>query len=307
MKVFFALLLAFFTASVTAQTIITINSPYSPGHSGQVAFRLVLDSANQSQTKYKFILENKPGGEGVIALRNAENTPETTLSIITAAYVDLVNRGQIKEEDFYPVHGIGDFSWALVTNSPGVVNFESLKNMPEVVIGSPGIGNSIHLTGLAIGKKFNIPSILIPFKSANDGFVNMAGNHGVNLAFERISIVQQFSEKNPNLKIVAVSGNERNPAWPKIKSLAEQGINVPAPFNIVMAPKNMPRRTAEEIGLILDSATRAVGVNKLASISDIISPVFFTNKMTAQEFYTARIQAIRNSQKEFKDIINKSN
>jgi len=308
MKKILTMMFMLFSVGAMAQTVITINSPYSPAHSGQAAFRLVLDTANQAQSKYRFILTNKPGAEGLIALRDAERSPETTLTIITAAYVDLINRGQVIEQDYRPIHAIGDFSWALVANGPeSVVDVKSLTNLPELVIGSPGVGNSIHLTGLEISRLYNIPTRLILFKSANDGFVNMAGNQGVTLAFERISNVQQMSERNPALRIVGVSGPQRNSKAPNVKTLAEQGIHTPAPFNIVMANKNMSQEVAAEIGGILDSATIAAGMKKIVQSSDIVSPVFFPKKISAQEFYNMRVQSIRHYQAQFKEKINNLN
>jgi tripartite-type tricarboxylate transporter receptor subunit TctC len=73
--VFKFLALLFLTLPAMAQEVITVYSPYSAGHGGNVAFQKVLQRANVEQKKYVFVMELKPGAQGVIALTTMNEYP----------------------------------------------------------------------------------------------------------------------------------------------------------------------------------------------------------------------------------------
>lgn len=285
--------------------MVTIYSPYSAGHGGNSAFQKVLARANEEQKKYSFVMEIKPGAQGAIALHAMNEHPQSRLAIIHAAFVDNIESGTVREEDYHPVHSIGDACWAVISSTATRSgDLSSIKDTGEITVGTVGFGNVSHLTAMAIAEKYKLSSRLVVFKSNYDAVINMAGNNGVNFAIERISIAKQFEKINPKIKPIAMSCPTRYSADPKLKTLKEQGIDIPSVFNIVMANKGMAEGKRLAIGKILDRATKGVGLDELQKLSDMRSSVF--DQTSVQDFYNQRISSIRYLRDRYRQEINQS-
>jgi len=279
---------ALFSLNVYAQETVRIYSPYSPTHSGTPAMFKIIDEANKSQNIYKFILEFKPGGNQIIALKSMD---ENSLAIMAPAYVENVNKGLIKEEDYIPIHTIGDACWTVITNGP-------VKSIKELTVGGVGFGNSAHLTGLAMGEKFGFPVRYIVFKSNNDALVNMAGNNGINMVIDRWEAYESMKTKNPNLQAYAASCPVRLPQDPKLKTLGENGIKAPYVFNITVAPKSMTTAKRKVIAIILNDAQNKIGADEIFRVSGMRIP-----KESAEEFYGKSINTVRSLQTKYRKEI----
>jgi len=284
-----------FIASAHSKEIIKIYSPYSAGHSGTTAMRAIIDTANNSQDTYNFILEFKPGGNQLIALHAIE--PANSLAIIAPAFIDNVQSNKIKETDYVPVHALGDVCWAVIAN-------KQLRKNSEIVVGAVGYGNATHLTAIALSKKYGFDVNLVIFKSNYDALVNMAGDNGVNLVIDRFESYEALKSKNNKMQVIAASCSTRLPQAPKIKTLEEIGINSPLVFNITIAHKDMPKNKQQEIGSILDSATLKVGKDKIYSLSAMNPPIF--NKISTEEFYKKNVELVKNLQNLYKNEIEQS-
>lgn len=288
--------LAFFSFSASATEIIRIYSPYSPAHSGTPALRRIIDEANSSQNIYKFILEFKPGGNQVIAVKSME--PETSLAIIAPAYVDNVATGKLQEKDYVPVHALGDACWAVITNKP-------LKGAQEFVVGGVGHGNAAHLTSLSLGEKYKFQVRYVVFKSNYDALVNMAANNGVELAIDKYEGYEALKTKNPKLQMVAASCPTRLPQAPNIPTLTELGVASPYVFNIAVAHKDMPKARRQVIANILDSATQRIGEKEIYQLSAMKPPIF--SGISTEQFYEKSIALIRNLQLKYQKSLQQAN
>jgi tripartite-type tricarboxylate transporter receptor subunit TctC len=294
-KKFIALVLISLSASAFAKTeTIKIYSPYSPGHSGTPALLRIVDQANADQNIYKFLVEFKPGGNQMIAVRSID---ENSLAIIAPAFVENVESGKLNEKDYVPVYAFGDACWAVVTNKP-------LTGQKEFVVGGVGFGNAAHLTALALGEKFNFGVRYIVFRSNNDALVNMAGDNGVEFVIDKYEGYEGLRTKNPKMRMVAASCPARLPQEPKIKTLKEQGIDAPYIFNIVVAGKEMSEGRRKAIGMILDRATITVGKEEIFKLSAQRPPIF--DGVTAEQFYEKSISLVRNLQSKYRKQIEES-
>ena len=292
MKLLLASILSLLAFSSNAAELIKIYSPYSPGHSGTPALYKIVDEANKSQNIYKFIVEFKPGGNQIIAVKSIE--PENSLAIIAPAYVENIVSGKLNESDYVPVYAFGDACWAVITNKP-------LKGSKEFTVGGVGFGNAAHLTALALGEKYNFKVRYIVFKSNNDALINMAGNNGVEFVVDKYEGYQSLKTKNPKLNMVAASCPTRLPQEPKIKTLKEQGIDAPYIFNIAIAHKDMTTARRTAIGNILNDATRKVGENEIFNLSAMRPPVF--DNISAEDFYKKSVKLVKDLQSKYKTEI----
>jgi hypothetical protein len=289
----FKYIISFFLCCNTAFAgeIIKIYNPYSPSHSATPALLRVVDTANSSQSIYKFIVEFKPGGNQIIALKSLD---ENSLAIIAPAFVENADSGKIIESDYVPIHAFGDACWAVVTNKP-------LNGQTEFVAGGVGFGNAAHLTALALGDKYKFDVRYIVFKSNNDALINMTGNNGVEFVIDKYESYKALQAKNPKMTMVAASCPTRLPQAPKVKTLKQLGVDAPYIFNITVAHQIMPETRRKEITMILTRATDKVGEQEIYNLSAMRPPQF--DGITAEEFYNKSIKQVRSLQTKYKDKI----
>ena len=70
---FITALLATVSMSAYSAETISIASPYAANHSGTAAMYRIIEQANRDQSRYNFILEFKPGGEQIIAVKHMDD------------------------------------------------------------------------------------------------------------------------------------------------------------------------------------------------------------------------------------------
>lgn len=300
-KIFLILGLLYLNLSQATETI-RIQTPYTASHSGTPAMLRIIDVANQLQKNYSFVLEFKPGGNQVIAVKQMDQDPQHNLAVIAASFVENVELGQLKAEDYVPVWSLGDACWTVMsTKSNGLSEVRGLQNTQEIIVGTVGFGNATHLTALQIGKKYNIPVRLVPFKSNFDAVVNMAGNNGVTFGIDTPEAFENFRTKNDQLRMLAVSCGQRLPEYPRVKTLREQGIVAPAVINIVVANTAMPVEKRKQLGRILEQATEQIGETEIRKLSGFIPPQF--ERVSAQEHFTKSTELIGRLRNQFEKEI----
>lgn len=280
-----------FTSLASTAGIVKIYSPYSPGHSATPALFRVVEQANSNQSKYRFVVEFKPGGNQIIAVKSLD---ETSLAIIAPAYVENLASGKLDANDYRPVHAFGDACWAVVAN-------KSLDNQTEFVVGGVGFGNAAHLTALALGEKYRFNVRYIVFKSNNDALINMVGNNGIELVIDKYESYEALKSKNSKLQMIAASCPKRLPQAHDIPTLKELSIDAPYIFNITIAHKAMPEQRRTEIAKILHNATEKLGEQEIFKLSAMRPPQF--DNISVDEFYTRSINQIKTLQLKYKDQI----
>ena len=300
-KLLTALLAVVSISAYSAETI-SILSPYSASHSGSAAMFKILDEANRQQSRYNFILEFKPGGEQIIAVKQMDEQPQTRLAVVAPKYVEHLSSGRLNQNNYTPVWALGDACWAVIANvgdeRKGVA---SLRGQRELVVGGVGIGNAAHLTVLQLGEKYGFQVRYVPFKSNFDALVLMAADGSVNMVLERVSNYEQMKIKNPNIKMLAMSCPQRHPSAPQVQTLLEQGITAPYVFNIVVANYNMLLTRQEELGKILNRATTTVGLAEIQKSSDMRPPQF--DKFPITMYYDKSIMLVGQLLKKYQSQI----
>lgn len=285
MKKLFLTALLSISITAFASELITIVSPYSPGHSGTTALRAVIDESNKSQSKYNFIIEFKPGGQQVLAVQHMDQQPQTRVAVIAPTYVQNTRDGVLDIHKYRPLYALGDACWALISN-------QDISQLKHITVGGVGIGSATHLTSLQLADKYKFKVTFVPVKSNFDAAVLMAGNNGIDLVVDRLQVYEQFKEKNTNLKVIGMSCPVRHPQAPTVKTLKEQGINSPYIWNILIANKEMSADKQRELAKIFNTATLTIGSSKIIEMSDMVPPIF--SNVTAEAFYNSRIETMSN-------------
>lgn len=303
-------LLATLTAlSFTAQAAETITIMFgaAPSQPTAAPYRKMLEIANEMQDKYNFIMEFKPGANGVIALKTMDQNPANRLATVAPAYVENAKVGLINENDYTPVATQGDACWAVITNigdtAKGVA---SLKGQKEITVGGTGFGNAAHITSLILGEEYGFKVRYIVYKANFDALVNMAGGENINFVLERVSNYQIFKAKNPKLQILGINCEQRNKLMPGIRTLKEQGFNTPTVFMSTVANVKMPEAKRAEITAILEEAQAKVGQKYLLEMADLNPPQFNKPRLSVADFFNMRVLQMKVFTHRYERQINES-
>jgi tripartite-type tricarboxylate transporter receptor subunit TctC len=286
---------------VQAQEVIRIQTPYTASHSGTPAMLRIIETANNIQKDYAFVLEFRPGGNQVIAVKQMDQDTQRNLAIIAASFIENTEQKILSAADYVPIWSLGDACWMVMSTVTSSSSIFGLRDSKELTVGTVGFGNATHLTALQIGKKYNLKIRLVPFKSNYDAVINMAGNNGVTFGIDTPITFENLRSKNPRLKNLAVSCPKRLPEYPDVPTLREQGIVAPSVINIVIANQAMSANRRQQLGKILEQATNQIGESEIIKSSGFVPPQF--DRITAQEHFIKSVELISKLRGQFEKEI----
>jgi tripartite-type tricarboxylate transporter receptor subunit TctC len=238
---------------------IRILVPYAPGGISDIAARLVGGKLTDVLGQ-QVIVENRPGGNGFIAVADAAKAAPDgyTLVMVTAGDV-AINPALFKEmpydvdRDLAPISGVSDAPVVLGANggtpykSAGDV-IAAAKAKPDTLsVSTPGYGtiNQLILESIALntGTKF----VHVPYKGgAPAAQALVAGD--VPLGVLASSSVAPYVPTG-QIRVLAVGSAERsplNPDWPTLKEAGAGDINA-SNWTALLAPKATPQPIIDKL------------------------------------------------------------
>jgi hypothetical protein len=291
-KLLFSLL--FLASTVGATETIVVLNPQGPGYSGTPQFMATFDEMNRIQKKYQFVPEFKVGGFESIALLDVKNNPNTRVTTVVTSYLEAADRGLILLDDYVPVFANGDACWALASNG-------ALKDLKEIIVGSPALGGVAHLMGLELGKKYNKPVRFIFYKTNSEAVLAMMQGD-VALTIDRVSVYAGYQKKFPQVQLIAMTCDQRHPGAANLPTLRELGIHIPPIFNVVVASKNMDPVRRKEIRLIFENATANIGQRRLAELGDHVPAMF--RGIDSETYYYLMVDRHQKLRQRWRDAVN---
>lgn len=271
----------------TAKEIIVISNSLGPTHSGTPHIAAMIDKANSMQSRYTFVQEFRVGAFEGISLQHILTAPNRYLAMMTNTTAEAVDRGLVKLENYVPIFSQGDSCWMIIAlTGKDKKKLSDIKNLKEIMVGTPALGGATHLAALEIGQKYGVPVRMAVFKSNFDALVNMAADNGINFTIERLVNYEQYKNKNPNMQMLATLCPIRHQQAPDIPSLKEYGIQSPYIWQQLVVSRNMNTDRRKEIEEIITKAELALGPDHIFQLSDQIPPIFF-GKTTEQHYKTS--------------------
>ena len=224
-----------------------------------IAARLVGQKLTESFGQ-SFIVENRPGGNGFIAVTAAVRAPADGYTLLVGTVAEFtINPALYQklpydvERDLTPVAMLSDTPLVLATN--GYSPYRSVadvivaaKGKPETLgISSPGAGTFNHITIEQLTLKAGIKLLHVPYRGGAPAATAVAAGD-IPLGLLAISSVVPFLQSD-RIRVLAVTTLKRssfNPAW---KTLQEEGVPDIDASNWVgmFAPKNVPGPTIEKL------------------------------------------------------------
>ena len=252
-----------FVPAAQAQTYpdrpVRILVPYAPGGITDIAARLIGAKLGEMWGQ-QVVVENKPGGNGVIALTTAIRAAPDGYTLVLVAGGDVaLNPLLIKnlpydvERDLVPITSVSSAPVVLAANS--ATPFKSIadivaaaKAKPDSIdVGLPGVSSINHLIlewfALSTGTKVQI----VPFKGGSPA-VQALVSGVVPLAVLASSTVTPH-EKAGAVRVLAVASAKRSRLDPQWPTLQEQGVaDVDASnWTALFGPKGIPEAIVQKL------------------------------------------------------------
>ena len=205
---------------------------FTAGGPTDIPARFIADRLS-AQLGSPVIVENKPGAGSTLAANDVMSRPRDGYDLLVCTYFDPVNTLLYKSlhyklDDLVGITLIARYSYAVaVANTLPVDSFPELiaytKQHPgEVNYAQLGPASTQNLLGKRLEKLTGMKVTSIPYKGAADANQEVvAGRIGIHIG-PPVSIVPLYKAKQ--LKVVAVTGDERLTSMPEVPTLKELGV-----------------------------------------------------------------------------------
>lgn len=248
---------------------------YPAGATSDAITRIVAEHMART-LKQPVIVENRPGAGGRTgneAVKAAPkdgltllSTPVATMGIFPHSYAGSLRYDPFK--DFVPVAHLSDFQIGL-----GIANNVPAETLADYVAwvkkdpakngfyASAAAGTIPHFFGVLVGKAAGIELTHVPYKGTAAAMQALAGGEVSALSTTTADI--QSLVKSGRAKLLAVAGEKRDPALPKVPTFKELGYNLVAtPWYALFAPAGTPKAAIDRLSKAAVAAVNDPAVRK---------------------------------------------
>lgn len=249
--------------------------PYGPGGVGDLTMRLLADKLGE-QLKQQFVIENRPGAGGIASgtqvlrapadgytLGEIGNGQSISASLFTQLPFDVL-------KDFTPISVAASFEMLLAV--PGNSPYKSLKDVVDAAKKNPG---KLNLGAINPGSTQNLSAHLfqqvteaqftvVTYRTTPE-LVTALLRGDVDLGFDYYAgFIGEIA--GGKLRIVATSGEERDPLLKDIPTAKESGFPqyVVTSWNGVAGPAGLPPEIVQTLNLQINRALAAPDLQEKA-------------------------------------------
>jgi tripartite-type tricarboxylate transporter receptor subunit TctC len=211
---------------------IRILVPFAAGGPTDLMARAVGKSLSTSMGQ-PVIIENKPGGGGVIAMSEVARMPADGHTLVFPSILAVTNPALMANypfdtlRDFAPLTVVGYIPHALVVRPdfaakdlPALVAMAK-ANPGSINYGSSGNGTSAHLGAALFAQRADIKVTHIPYRGAAPAVQDLLGGQIQFMFLDMSSALAQI--KTGKLRALAVAPARRFAGLPDVPTVAEQG------------------------------------------------------------------------------------
>lgn len=206
--------------------------PFAPGGPTDLMARAIAKSMGQS-TGQPFVVDNKPGGGGVIGLGEVARNPADGYTLVMPSILAVTNPALMANypfdtlKDFIPVTIVGFIPHALVVRPDfpardlqGLVQMARAKP-GSLSYGSSSTGTSAHLAGALFAQRAGIQATHVPYRGAGPAVQDLLGGQIQCMFLDMSSALAQIQAGK--LRALAVAPARRFEGLPNVPTVAEQG------------------------------------------------------------------------------------
>jgi tripartite-type tricarboxylate transporter receptor subunit TctC len=206
--------------------------PYTPGTGADMLAR-ALGPRLADRWKVGVITDNRPGATGIIGTDFVARAPPDGHILLMTGTSFATTPALTAKLPFDPVRSFAPVIQAAASTMTLVVHpqlpvrstrdfVQLAKRRPgELLYSSPGNGGPQHLMAELIKLETGIDLVHVPYKGAAGAITDLVGGHvqASVLALQTISPLVRGGK----LRMLAVMGNAREPAFPDVATMKEQG------------------------------------------------------------------------------------
>lgn len=224
--------------------------PFSAGSGTDVTARQMTQAVGAA-TGWRFVVDNKAGGNGLIAVSDLMRAaPDGRTLILTGNTTHAANPALMKQLPYDP---LGDFAPILRTGVVPLVllaapkhGFKTLDDLVRAAKAAPGkltfgTGSASHrLAAEMLKARAGIEVAHAPYRGSAQAMTDLLGGH-IDFMFVDTAAAIAFGNSD-TLKVLAVTSPRRVAAFPDVPTVAEQGLagfQVSA-WSALFAPKGTP-------------------------------------------------------------------
>jgi len=251
---------------------------FAPGGATDLLARLYARKLGE-RFNQTFIVENRPGAGGNIAIQALAQAPADGYTIAMAANYVAANAAMKRnpydwERDLMPIGMVASTPNILVVppgsslNSVDDLIRQAKGSGNKLTFGSAGMGSSIHLAGELFKVMAGVDMTHVPYKGVSPAEVDlMAGT--VDMMFGSVSTAIPLVQSK-KLKALAVTGRERMKAMPDLPTIEEAGLkgyDVEAVY-FMAAPAKIPASVLERL------ADAVADINKQPDVQEFMDRIY---------------------------------
>lgn len=244
--------------------------PFAAGNTLDSALRQVAEEFKKN-TGQPMLVDNKPGGSGIIAAQTVMNAPAdgytlllTNTSMLAINPFTFSKLPYDAQRSFKSVTGFVGASIVLAVNANVPANNVkefltwARRQTDPVSYASFTAGNSSHFAGVILNQRTGLQLVHVPFNGTPPAVQNLVGGQ-VNAAFLPLLAVKPQVESG-KVKVLAVTSPQRSPLMPTVPTFKEQGFPDLEIYiwSGISAPAGTPDATIQrlnaEFGKVLRSA-----------------------------------------------------
>lgn len=187
----------------------------------------------QQEIGQPVVIDNRAGAAGNIGMEvGARSAPDGYTLVIIHQGTMAVNPHLYPKlpydplRDFTPLTRLGHGPLMLVVNPAlpvhSVQDLVKLARTRHLNYGSPGVGTPPHLAVELFKHESGIEATHVPYRGGGQSASDLIAGH-VDFEIEGLTAVMPHV-KAGRLRAIAITGASRNPAWPDVPTMREQGL-----------------------------------------------------------------------------------
>ncbi len=210
---------------------------FAPGGSADVLARMVADGLRDDFSP--IVVDNKPGAGGRLALNLVKTAKPDGQTVIILPSGPMVLFPHVYKKldydpvrDFTPVSQIARFQFGVVAGpASGAKSIAEMiataRAKPGVsTYGTPGAGTLPHFMGVLMEQSSGISLNHVPFQGGAPANNALLGGH-IDYKFDVVSETAEL-HRSGKVRIIGVTGSQRDPQVPEVPTLKESGVNMEA-------------------------------------------------------------------------------
>lgn len=206
---------------------------FPPGQATDIVARLMAEKM-QAVTGENYIVDNKPGQGGSIAMGQLAKSPNDGSTMMLTHMSAVATNPHLYRsvpydslKDYEAVGLVGDLPFVLVchpslpfNDAQGLVAYAK-ANPGKLSYASPGSGSSPHLAGEMFKSQAGLFALHVPYRGAAPALQDLLAGQ-VDYAFDPGIGLQQV--RAGKLRLLAVGSPQRSPLFPDVPTLDEAGL-----------------------------------------------------------------------------------